>query len=173
MSIEKSLFFLIILFFLSCKKDKVVDCPKSFDIIEIAVDSNRVITSIDTFINHPSGCGVVPSPSDSLDVDSLDLNPDGIKDCYINAKTWYQMVSASYPCANYSHSVVLSTIQNDIQFTKSGFYNQFGYFDENELIDSTKDWSESIMFSLSVPQAPFSCYYQGIHYIGYRVIKNG
>jgi hypothetical protein len=29
------------------------------------------------------------------------------------------------------------------------------------------------MFSLSVPQAPFSCYYQGIHYIGYRVIKNG
>lgn len=164
--------FVLITMLFSCKKE---DSPvvKTFDIVEIPIDSNRVVTSIDTIVNHPSGCGTVPSPSDSLDVDSLDLNYDGTYDSYISAKSWYQFVSASYPCANYSHSIVLAGTLNEIQFSKTGMYNQVKVFDENELIDSTQEWMGSVMFNLYVPNAPFSCSYQGEHYVGYRFLKNG
>ena len=166
-----SFFVGILLLFYSCKKDNTEVSQKVYDIIKLDFDTNRVVSSINTFINHPSGCGMIPSPSDSLDVDSLDLNNDLINDSYISAKSWYQFVSASYPCVNYSHSVILASNQSNIQFMKSGMYNQVDTLNFNDVIDSTKAWANSVIFALYVPNAPFSCYYHGVHFIGYRVSK--
>lgn len=161
----------ISLFFFSCEKDKTVFPAEVYDIMQLDFDTNRVVSSIDAFINHPSGCGLIPFPSDSLDIDSLDLNNDLIKDSYISAKSWYQFVSASYPCVNYCHSVIITANQGDIQFTKNGTYNQVDTLILNEVIDSTKDWSNSVAFALFVPNAPFTCSYNGTHYVGYRVVN--
>ena len=166
-----SFFFGLLLLFCSCKKDKTILQPKVFDIIQLDFDTNRVVSSIDAFINHPAGCGLIPSPSDSLDVDSLDLNNDLIIDSYISAQSWYEFLSASFPCVNYRHSIILASVQSDIQFTKSGLYNQVDTLNLNDILDSTKAWSTAITFALTVPGAPFSCNYLGEHYIGYRVIK--
>lgn len=160
------------LIFFSCKKDSNSNVPKVFDIATLTIDSNRIVTSIDTIIAHPSGCGMIPSPSDSLDVDSLDLDLNVGIDAYVSAKSWYQFVSASYPCANYCHSLIFGSVQNKVEFTKSGMYNQVGLINENETIDSTKEWMGSITLSLYVPNAHFSCGYQGINYVGFRVLKN-
>jgi hypothetical protein len=76
------------------------------------LDTNRVVSSIHNFINHPIGCGMIPSPTDSLDVDSLNLNNDLIIDSYISAKSWYQFVCASFPCVNYCFSVIPTNAEN-------------------------------------------------------------
>jgi hypothetical protein len=166
-----SFFVGILLSFYSCKKNKTGVPTKVYDIIQLDFDTNRVVSSIDTFINHPSGCGMIPSPTDSLDVDSLDLNNDLINDSYISAKSWYQFVSASFPCVNYCHSVILASDQSNIQFMKNGMYNQVDTLIFNDVIDSTKAWTNSVTFAMYVPNAPFSCFYQGVHYVGYRVAK--
>lgn len=168
-----SLYLCLAVVFYSCVKDKTQFEDKQFDIQIISVDSTKRICSIDHMIFHPSGCGNVQSPADSLDVDSLDLDGNGLIESYIYAKSWYNFVSASYPCVNYNHSIAISSKNADsnIQFSKIQPYNQVKLFAETELIDSSSNWDYSVILSLSVQQAPFSCNYEGSHFIGYR-IKN-
>lgn len=159
-------FAIIVLY--SCRKDKITTENKVYNIVEIAIDSNKIINSIDSFIPHGSGCGYVQYPTDSSDVDSLDLDMDGFIDSYLYAKSWYNFVSASYPCVNYCHSIGLSSVDTFTQFTKELPYNQAALFDESTIIDTNCSWDYSVMLALSVPLAPFSCSYTGLHYIGYR-----
>jgi len=168
-------FFIGILFFItSCKKDKTNVQVKIYDIIDLNFDTNRIVSSIDTFIYHPSGCGMIPFPSDSLDVDSLDLNNDSIYDSYLRAKSWYNATSMSYPCANYCFSLSLNSIQSEIQFSKigtSGNY-QVDTLNFNDVVDLNKDWSFGVIFELnSSSPAPYYTSNKGTHYIGYRVAK--
>jgi hypothetical protein len=160
---------ILALLFSSCTKEKTPFESEKFDIQIISVDSTKRICSIDHLVLHPSGCGNVPSPSDSLDVDSLDLDGNGLIDSYIYAKTWYNFISASYPCANYNHSIVISGTNTDIQFSKIQPYNQVKLFEETALVDLSSTWDYSVVLSLSVQQAPFSCYFDGTHYLGYRM----
>ncbi|MFM7301519.1 MAG: hypothetical protein ACKO1R_10310, partial [Crocinitomicaceae bacterium] len=55
------------------------------------------------------------------------------------------------------------------QFSKIQPYNQVKLFEETALVDLSSTWDYSVVLSLSVQQAPFSCYFDGTHYIGYRM----
>lgn len=162
-------FFIFVISIISCTKDKTQFESEKFDIQLISVDSTKRICSIDHLVFHPSGCGNVQSPTDSLDEDSLDLDSNGLIDSYIYAKSWYNFISASNPCVNYNHSIAISGTNTDIQFAKIQPYNQVELFEENTTIDSLNKWDYSVVLSLSVQQAPFSCNFDGIHYIGYRM----
>lgn len=167
-----TVFFIGILVFVSsCKKDKTNYSEKVYDIIELNFDTTRIVSSIDTFINHLSGCGLIPSPSDFRDVDSLDLNNDLTMDSYISAASWYNAVSYSNPCVNYNYGIALISIQSDVQFMKIGMNNQVDTLKLNDIINSSKAWENDVALVTRVTSAPFSCNYQGVHYIGYRVAK--
>jgi hypothetical protein len=63
--------------------------------------SNVILNSVLYYYIYPAACGYVPFPSDSLVLDSLDLDADGIFDYRFKSQTQYYFQSASNPCVNY------------------------------------------------------------------------
>lgn len=76
-------------------KDKIVYQDLSPDLILHPVDSQGF---------HPSGfCQeIIPFPSDSTVIVDLDINHDGDYDFRFTYSTFFELVSASSPCANYN-----------------------------------------------------------------------
>lgn len=110
--------------FQSCKKDKKnepVNLPEeTSQTPQVAPDSiyykNIVpdveIYSIQGYTPHPSNCGNVQYPSDTLATYLLDLDSNNIADIYFEAKSFMQFYSASSPCVNYFYGTKASAINS-------------------------------------------------------------
>ena len=110
MKIETYILLLISLAIIGCSKENDLETenPIIESITYTELNPNIQITSVDSLIYHGSGCGYVPSPSDSTASISLDINNDNVVDFTLSCNSWYNFVSASGPCANYNTSIVLS-----------------------------------------------------------------
>lgn len=106
--LKKTLFLLsVVSFFLisGCERDEdltpaaAAATPQPDTIVHLDITD---ISLISNYTGHPSGCGQIPTPSDTLMVDSLDLDQDGSYDIRFENKHEYNVVSASSPCVNYN-----------------------------------------------------------------------
>ena len=86
----KKLFILLLLstlLLLSCKKEEDNSDPLPDEILYCDIEPDVVMNSINYLYEHPSGCGLVPSPADSTVEYKLDMDMDGIKDFKITVNT--------------------------------------------------------------------------------------
>ena len=123
------------------------------------------VTSVDTLISHPSGCGEVPIPSDSSASIFLDINNDGTNDFSITCSTWYQTISASYPCVNYQKRITISGTNENNKISIQENYNIVKTFNINDIIDDSDNWGEYAILMGSA-QSAFSTNFNGSVYLG-------
>lgn len=139
------------------------------DILYTELDSTLKLTSVDTLIFHPSGCGMLPSPSDSSATRSIDVDNDGAADFTIACGTWYYFVSASGPCANYNTSMTITGASDERKISITNNYNTVARYAENDVIDNTQNWVSTATLMLSSATAPFSTNFNGTTYIGLKI----
>jgi hypothetical protein len=156
---------------IGCSKENDLEPenPIADDIIYTELNPNIQITSVDSLIYHGSGCGYVPSPSDSTASVSFDIDNDNIVDFTLSCNSWYNFVSASGPCANYNTSIVLSGTSNDNKVAISGDYNIVKKYVLNDVIDNSQQWSNTAMLMLSSASAPFATNFNDTVYLCLKI----
>ena len=171
LKIETYIILLISSVFIGCSKENNLepDIPIAECIIYTELDPYFRITSVDSLIPHGSGCGYIPSPSDSTASISLDINNDTVVDFILSCKSWYNFVSASGPCANYNTSIVLSGTSNENKVGISGNYNIVKQYVLNDVIDNSQQWSNTAMLMLSSVSAPFATNFNDTIYLGLKI----
>jgi hypothetical protein len=165
MKIETYILILISSTIIGCSKDNAI----LDSIAYTELDPSIQITSVDSLVYHGSGCGYVPSPSDSTASISFDINDDSIDDFTITCNSWYNFVSASGPCVNYNTSIVLSGTSDENKVSIAEDYNIVKRYDLNEVIDNSQQWSNTAMLMLSSATAPFTTNFNGATYLGLKV----
>jgi hypothetical protein len=171
MKIETYILLLISLAIIGCSKENDLETenPIIESITYTELNPNIQITSVDSLIYHGSGCGYVPSPSDSTASISLDINNDNVVDFTLSCNSWYNFVSASGPCANYNTSIVLSGTSNENKVGISGNYNIVKQYVLNDVIDNSQQWSNTAMLMLSSASAPFATNFNDTVYLGLKI----
>ncbi len=164
-SVRNALLILVLLS--ACLKDKV-----TYPIFHQTFVPTESFTCVDTLIQHPSGCGMIVQPADSAVFRTIDLDNDGQADFQISCTSWYDFVSASYPCANYNTSYVISAIQNNGSVATTGNFNEVRKYSENDSISSSHQWYSSAGILVAVNQAPFVTDFNGSSYFGLKIRKN-
>lgn len=160
------------LVFSSCKKENESTIINNDNIIYTKLLPNIEVTSVDSLIPHGSGCGDIPSPSDSTASVSIDINNDGAIDYILTCSSWYNFVSASGPCVNYNTNILISGTSNENQIAVTGNYNVVNLLGLDNTVDSNRTWTQGGTLMSSSVVAPFSYNFSGNKYIGVR-IKNG
>lgn len=157
------------LFGCSKENDLEPENPLTEGITYTELNPSIQLTSVDSLIYHGSGCGYVPSPSDSTASISLDINHDNVVDFTLSCNSWYNFVSASGPCANYNTSIVLSGTpdKNKVGITEN--YNSVKRFVLNEEIGNSQQWSSTAMLMLSSATAPFATNFNDTVYLGLKI----
>jgi hypothetical protein len=166
---QKMVYFFVLIasIITSCTKDK--NSKTENPIVYTELNPSIQITSVDTLINHLSGCGLVPSPSDSTATFSIDLNNDNSIDFILTCSSWYHFVSASDPCANYNTSMVISGTSASNKVSIAGNYNIANHFQMNESIDNYQTWSNSATLMLNSALAPFSTNFNSDVFLGLKM----
>lgn len=154
----------------ACTKDKIHIEPP---IIYHEQNPSEFFTCVDTVVAHPSGCGSVIQPSDSIVERLFDLDLDGNPDYKITCTSWYNFVSASYPCANYNSTIIISGIDTSTFIATTGMFNDSQKYALSDSIRSTDQWRSSAALLLFVQQAPFTTTFDGLAYFGLKMKKNG
>jgi hypothetical protein len=165
---------LILLTIIGCSKEDVLkpQIPIADCIVYTELNPNIQITSVDSVILHGSGCGFVPSPSDSAASISLDINNDSIVDFILSCNSWYNFVSASGPCANYNTSIVISGTSAENKVGISENYNIVKRFVLNEEIDNSHQWLNTATLMLASATAPFATNFNDTVYLGLKIHKD-
>jgi hypothetical protein len=167
------LFFLSSYILASCLKDKVPVPPEiKYPIRHTEYNPNETFTCVDTIIQHPSGCGMIALPADSSVLRNIDLDADGTADFQISCTSWYQTLSASFPCVNYNTSYAITALQNNGAIATTGTYNEVCKFAVNDSINLTAKWHNSASILLHVTQAPFVTDFNGLCYFGLKLTRN-
>ena len=159
---------LVSFFFNSCEKENEKVAPSN-KILYHVLNPSIVVSSVDSLIDHPSGCGYIPSPSDSSASITIDINDDGLMDFTLTCSSWYSFVSASNPCANYNTNITLSGTSNDNKLAITGNYNVVNLFEFNDELNSSQEWSNTGILMLSSALAPFSTNFNGDKYLGLKI----
>ena len=154
----------------ACTKDKIHVEPQ---ISYQEFNDTEFFTCVDTIVAHPSGCGSVILPSDSIEERLIDLDFDGNPDYKITCTSWYNFVSASYPCANYNTSIIISSMDTNAFIATTGMFNDSRKYALSDSIRSTDQWRSSAALLLFVQQAPFTTTFDGLAYFGLKMKKNG
>ncbi|RFC54716.1 hypothetical protein [Brumimicrobium aurantiacum] len=156
---------------IGCSKENDLDpvSPIADDITYSELNPNIHLTSVDSLIYHGSGCGYVPSPSDSTASVSFDIDNDNVVDFTLSCNSWYNFVSASGPCANYNTSIVLSGTSNNNKVAINGNYNIVKKHDLNDVIDNSLLWSNTARLMLSSASAPFETNFDDTVYLGLKI----
>jgi hypothetical protein len=97
----KQLLVLIAMIFAWSSKDNDEPLPDSNQIVYFNIEPDVIMNSIEYLFEHPRGCGLVPSPADSVVEYPLDADLDANNDFKITVQTTNEFVSASNPCTNY------------------------------------------------------------------------
>lgn len=170
MKIEISILLLISSAIIGCSKKNDSECENPADSITYSELNPTVqITSVDSLIYHISGCGPIPSPSDSTASVSFDINNDGLDDFTLSCSSWTDFVSASQPCANYNTRILLSGTSNLNSIGIIGNYNVVKRYVSNEVIDNSQQWSNTASIMLSSASAPFSTDFNDTAYLGLKI----
>ncbi|MFZ9657380.1 MAG: hypothetical protein ACO29Z_01695 [Crocinitomicaceae bacterium] len=154
----------------ACTKDKIHVEPQ---ISYQELNDTEFFTCVDTIVEHPSGCGSVILPSDSIEERLIDLDFDANPDFKISCTSWYNFVSASYPCANYNTSIIISSMDTNAFIATTGMFNDSRKYALSDSIRSTDQWRSSAALLLFVQQAPFTTTFDGLAYFGLKMKKNG
>lgn len=128
-----------------------------------------LLTCVDSMIQHPSGCGMIPVPTDSTSTIQIDMDQNGTFDFSITCSTWYQFVSASGPCANYNSSMIISGIDSSNDIAIGNLFNASKYFEYGVEIFDENSWSHFATLQLQAATAPFQTDFVGEKYIGIRM----
>jgi hypothetical protein len=159
-----------ILILQACTKDKIHVEPQ---ISYQELNDTEFFTCVDTIIAHPSGCGWVIQPADSMTQRTLDLDGDGTADFNITCTSFYNFVSASYPCANYNSTIIINGIDTNAFIATTGMFIDSRKYALSDSIRSTDQWRSSAALLLFVQQAPFTTTFDGLAYFGLKMKKNG
>ena len=128
-----------------------------------------LLTCVDSVIQHPSGCGMIPVPTDSTSSIQIDMDQNGTFDFSITCSTWYQFVSASGPCANYNSSMIISGSSDSNEIALGSLYNTAKYFEFGDEIFDENSWSHISTLQLHVATAPFQTDFVDEKYVGIRM----
>lgn len=158
------------LLFEACRKETTLDDSV---ILWKEFSPSIHLSCVDTMVPHPSGCGLIPIPSDSTSMVLLDVDSDGITDFEVTCTTWYQFVSASGPCANYNSSMIISGTSTNNEIATTGNWNEFYHFNIGELINANNQWMNYSTLQLHAAQGPFGADFNGLQYAGVRMKKDG
>lgn len=176
MKIETYILILISSTIIGCSKEndlesenQVAENPIAKSITYTELDPSIQITSVDSLIYHGSGCGYVPSPSDSTASISFDINNDSVVDFTLSCNSWYNFVSASGPCANYNTNIVLTGTSGENKVGIADNYNIVKRYVLNEEIDNSHQWSNTAMLMLSSATAPFATNFNDTVYLGLKI----
>lgn len=162
---------LLIFVISGCTKDVTETQLPTDSIVHTELQPFLEVTSVDTVLSHPSGCGSYPLPADSAASLALDINDDGQSDFTLSCTSWYQFVSASGPCANYNTSIVLTGTSADNQIALSQDYNIVKLFAFGDIISGLGEWANSSTLMLSAATTPFDTDFNGDHYIGLKMTQ--
>jgi hypothetical protein len=127
------------------------------------------ISSVHSLVWHPSGCGNVPSPSDSSASISLDINNDGTNDFTIYCSSWYHFVSASIPCGNYNTSMTITGTNSNNQIATNGNFDIAKLYSLGEKIESSGVWKVSSTLMRSSVTYPYGTNFEGSKYLGLKI----
>lgn len=170
---KKLLIFILLLTLLlpSCKKEESNDDPLPDQILYRDIEPDVVMNSINYLYEHPSGCGLVPSPADSTAEYQLDMDLDGINDFKITVKTTYEFVSASGPCANYQYRMYIESLKSSeyISYQPNNYYNG-NFLVAGDSINSKLLYHTSAMFHLVAPLAPYFTF-SGDKYLPVKLVS--
>ena len=164
----------ILLILTSCLKDKVPVPPPpevTVPILHQTFVSPESFTCVDTVIQHPSGCGMIVYPIDTIVSRTIDLDADGQADFEIKCESWYHFLSASNPCANYNTSYIITALQSGAAIATVGDYSEIRKYAENEYILPNAQWRTSAAILLDVTTAPYATDFFGLSYFGLRLYK--
>lgn len=160
---------IILVLLQACTKDKIHLEPQ---MIHHELNNAEFFTCVDTIVAHPSGCGSVILPADSIEERLIDLDFDGNSDFKISCTSWYNFVSASYPCANYNTSIIISSMDTNAFIATTGMFNDSRKYALSDSIRSTDQWRSSAALLLDVQQAPFATTFEGSAFFGLKMNKN-
>ncbi len=130
-----------------------------------------LLTCVDSVIQHPSGCGMIPVPTDSTSSIQIDMDQNGTFDFSITCSTWYQFVSASGPCANYNSSMIISGSSDSNEIALGSLYNTAKDFEFGDEIFDENSWFHISTLQLHVATAPFQTDFADEKYVGIRMIS--
>jgi len=128
-----------------------------------------LLTCVDSVIQHPSGCGMIPVPTDSTSTIQIDMDQNGTFDFSITCSTWYQFVSASGPCANYNSSMIISGSSDSNEIALGSLYNTAKDFEFGDEIFDENSWFHISTLQLHVATAPFQTDFVDEKYVGIRM----
>jgi hypothetical protein len=159
----------------SCKKDVVPEenpnvNPAQGTIYAVELMPDIELSSVDSMVWHPSGCGYVPSPADSSMSVSLDINGDGAMDFTLNCASWYQTVSSANACTAYHMSMTISATSSDNFVTVQGNYNAIERYNSGDTIVQNASWMNNGTLMLASATAPFSTNFSGPAYLGLKLL---
>ena len=163
-----TLLIIIVMASFGCKKNN-----KSLpdDIEHTELQPPLQITCVDSVVNHPSNCGMVPYPYDSTAQISLDINNDGVDDFIVKCESWYNTVSVSNPCSNHNSTIqIYSTNPDNKVFKQDAVYPIIKKLVSNEGIGSTSLWYEGgFILSEGADMNGLQTDYNGDAFIGLRM----
>ena len=158
-----------VLGFLSCSKNEgSYQAIPQDNIIYTQFQPFVELTSVDTFVDHPSGCGLIPVPGDSYLEYMLDIDDNGTDDFMLVIKTWYYFVSASGPCRNYQYRIELRGLYENM-VTSEGMYSLPVFLNSGDVIDQSLEWQSTTNLMMDVAGAPFSSDFEGDRYVGLKL----
>lgn len=145
-------------------------CSKSEDgVVYTLLDPSVSVTAVEAIVGHPSGCGGVPFPKDSIAILPIDLNNDGEYDFNLICESWYNAVSNSSPCVNYNTRIVLEGINEGNMVASTGIRPYVQTYEENQVIDNLQPWRSSAFLLVRGASNPFGTDFNGLAYLALKL----
>lgn len=176
-------------FFCACERDVPIKAPNTSITPSIPPPSPDSIIYTDipdinlisNMIPHPSGCGYIPTPSDTIVSDSIDIDLDGVYDMKFINEHYLYWISASSPCYNFNCKISVKMI--NIIDTIAFYNDEYWWIDELYLNDSIDNNLNYNYYNYPINQ-PFISYHctsgpPGIHnfigekYLGFKMYRSG
>ena len=170
-----SVCFTLVLFAYSCKRDTgpIEPALEVAQSVSVAQDSIHhkvlspyvILNPITNLVMHPSGCGYVFNPHDTITTYDLDLDSNGVADLQFLSKAYYEFHSASSPCVNYLRSTNISALNSSdslgfIPYTpinmyifKTLFHSLGDTIDGTNRFQSQSGFSFYVYMGMSSPEA--------------------
>lgn len=128
-----------------------------------------VLNTVTEVYDHPSGCGEVYLPADTLSAIPIDINGDGMADYEIQSEHWYDEVSASGPCANYHYARTVQPLHDTCQVAFDGYWYEVLPFQSGDAIGPLQDYFSFGMLFLEANGAGWGGnFLDGTAYVGIR-----
>jgi len=153
---------------ISCKKENHLPDNILFTEFNPQIE----LTSVDSFVLHPSLCGYYPVPENSYLEYPIDFDKNDIYDLMLIMETRYEYVSASNPCSNYQYRITLEGINEKSQVTSTEHENLPIFLNINDKIDNSLEWNTRTFLMMDEAYVPFYYDFSGDKYIGIKLTEN-